>query len=294
MRIRAPLTAILTVSLVALVVPSGPTRPAAAAVARPASGTPVAPAAAPKISAKAAYLVDATTGTELYAKNADRRLPVASLAKVMTAYVVRLEGSLDDVITITRADVRHATGNGASHAGLRAGDRLTTRDLLYALMLPSAADAAHALARRYGPGRARFVAKMNETARALGLDRTYYTNADGLPKPDLGGRSTAREQTHMAMVALADPVLREIAATTRHSVPKTAGHRAYTWRNSNALLTRMPGAFGLKTGFTRAAGFCLSFAAAKGPHTLFGTVLGETSEAGRLRSVTRLLDIVKT
>jgi D-alanyl-D-alanine carboxypeptidase len=289
MRIRPLLTAILTAAAVAcsaLLLPPGGA--AAAATAPPAR------AAAPKVTAKAAYLVDVTTGTELFAKNADRRMPIASLTKVMTAYVVREEGSLDDVITITRQDVRHATRNGASHAGLRAGERLTTKDLLYALMLPSAADAAHALARRYGPGVENFVAKMNEAARELGLERTYYTNPDGLPKPDLGGRSTAREQTRLAMLALADPVIGEIAATTRHSIPKTADHRAHTWQNTNKLLTKEPGAFGLKTGFTRAAGYCLSFAAVKSGYTLFGTVLGETSEARRLRSASNLLGIVET
>ncbi len=303
MRIRAFLTAILTTSLSAIILPLGLAQPASASAppaptglsgaSAPAVRAPVLAPSAPKITAKAAYLVDLTTGTELYAKNADRRMPVASLAKVMTAYVVRREGSLDDVITITRQDVRHAVNNGASHAGLRAGERLTTRDLLYALMLPSAADAANALARRYGPGTAGFVAKMNDAARDLGLERTRYTNVDGLPRPDLGGRSTAREQTRLAMVVLADPVIGEIAATTRHRLPKTDGHRAHVWQNSNKLLAQEPGAFGLKTGFTRAAGFCLSFAAAKGGHTLFGTVLGDTGDAARLRSATRLLDIVQ-
>jgi len=301
------------VLLAALLLPPGAVRAAAAATAPdpapnttsgtvPPDASPEAASttaagalpAAPAITAKAAYLVDATTGTELFAKNADRPLPVASLAKVMTAIVVREEGSLDDVITITKGDVRHAVRNGASRAGLRAGERFTTRELLYALMLPSAADAAHALARRYGPGVPNFVAKMNRAAEDLGLERTYYTNPDGLPRPDLGGRSTAREQTRLAMIALSDPVLNEIASTARHSLPKTAGHRAYTWRNSNKLLTRAEGVFGLKTGFTRAAGFCLSFAAVRDGRFLFGTVLGEATEANRLRSATRLLDLAQT
>jgi D-alanyl-D-alanine carboxypeptidase (penicillin-binding protein 5/6) len=303
MRIRGLPTAILTTSLVALVLPLGLARPAGAATPAPAaaappgthaSAAPVRAPATPKITAKYAYLVDLTTGTELFAKNADRKVPVASLAKVMTAYVVLEEGSLDDVIEITAQDVRHAVSNGASHAGLRAGERLTTRDLLYALMLPSAADAASALARRYGPGKARFVAKMNDAARRLGLARTHYTNPDGLPKPALGGHSTAREQTRLAVIALSEPVLAEIAATARHTVPKTADHRAHVWVNSNKLLTRVPGTFGLKTGFTRAAGFCLSFAADKGGHTLFGTVLGDVGDAARTRSATRLLNMIET
>jgi D-alanyl-D-alanine carboxypeptidase (penicillin-binding protein 5/6) len=260
----------------------------------PEAGEEAAPAAAPKITAKAAYLVDASAGTELYAKNPDRRLPVASLTKVMTALVVLEEGSPDDMIKITKGDVRHAVRNGASRAGLRAGERFTAKELLYALMLPSGADAARALARRYGPGVPNFVAKMNRLAEDLGLERTHYTNPDGLPSPDLGGRSTAREQTRLAMIALSDPVLYEIASTARHSLPKTTTHRAYTWHNSNPLLTRVPGAFGLKTGFTRSAGYCLSFAAEQDGRFLFGTVLGEATAANRLRSVTRLLDLART
>ncbi|WP_169809076.1 D-alanyl-D-alanine carboxypeptidase family protein, partial [Microtetraspora fusca] len=145
---------------------------------------------APQVTARAAYLVDTTADQVAFAKRDTRRLPVASLTKVMTAYVVRHEASLDDVITITAADVKHAVANGATSGGLRAGERLTVRELLYALMLPSGADASHALAERYGPGTRRFVAKMNAAAAKLGLADTRYVNPDGLPAK--GAYSTAR------------------------------------------------------------------------------------------------------
>lgn len=244
-------------------------------------------AAAITVTARAAYLADLTTGETIYKKRPDRRLPIASLTKVMTAYVVRHEGGLDDVITITRRDVRHG-GNGASNGGLKAGERFTVRDLLYALMLPSAADAAVALARTYGPGRAAFVDKMNAAARRLGLTRTHYVNPDGMPSPP-GGYSTARDQTALAQVVLHDPVIRVIAHTQRHHVGRTGSHRAHTWRTTNKLLAAQPGALGLKTGYTRAAGFCLMFAADTGGHLLVGTILGETSDSRRLRTATHLL-----
>jgi D-alanyl-D-alanine carboxypeptidase (penicillin-binding protein 5/6) len=244
-------------------------------------------AAAIKVTARAAYLTDLTTGETIFQKRPDHRLPIASLTKVMTAYVARHEGGLDDVIMITRRDVRHG-GNGASNGGLKAGERFTARDLLYALMLPSAADAAAALARTYGPGRAAFVAKMNAAARRLGLTRTHYVKPDGMPSPP-GGYSTARDQTALARVVLHDPVIRVIAHTRRHSVGRTGSHRAHTWSNTNKLLAAQPGALGLKTGYTRAAGFCLMFAADTDGHLLVGTILGETDAHRRLHTATRLL-----
>ncbi|MCC5580823.1 D-alanyl-D-alanine carboxypeptidase [Microtetraspora sp. AC03309] len=240
----------------------------------------------PAVTARSAYLVDATAGTVPFAKRDTRRVPVASLTKVMTAYVVRQEASLDDVITIKAADVRHATANGATSGNLRAGERLTVRDLLYALMLPSGADASHALAERYGPGTGRFVVKMNAAAKRLGLGNTRYANPDGLPAK--GGYSTARDQVALAKIALDDPVIAVIAKARKHAVTASKLHRAHVWRNTNTLLGY--GAIGLKTGYTQAAGFCLTFAAVRNDHTFVGVILGETSEASRLATARKLLD----
>ncbi|RBQ17576.1 D-alanyl-D-alanine carboxypeptidase [Spongiactinospora rosea] len=245
---------------------------------------------APAVAARAAYVIDASTGTALYEKQADRRMPVASLAKVMTAYVVLKEAGLSDVVTITAADVRHAVVNGATSAGLRKGERLTVRDLLYGAMLPSGADATHALARRYGPGDDAFVAKMNSAARSLGLADTRYTNPDGLPSPGGGGLSTAEDQVRLAETVLRDPVFRQISSTKRHVVPRTAVHGAHTFRNTNKLLGEGTGVLGVKTGYTRAAGYCLLFAAERDDRLLIGVVLGDPQSARRFRTAGRLLD----
>ncbi|MGC5015369.1 D-alanyl-D-alanine carboxypeptidase family protein [Streptosporangium sp. DT93] len=244
---------------------------------------------APVVPGRAAYLYDPVTGTIHLSKGAARRMPVASLTKIMTTYVVLRTARLDDVVTIQAADVRYAKTNGATHASLRAGERLTVRDLLYAVMLPSGADASHALARVYGPGDARFVARMNVTARSMGLADTLYTNPDGLPKP-APGHSTALDQAKLADIALRDPVLRTIASTGRHVVTKSRLHRAHTWTNSNKLLGKVPGTIGLKTGYTRAAGYCLSFAADTGGRRLVGVILGETNADRRFSSAKRLLE----
>ncbi|GII78456.1 hypothetical protein Sru01_34380 [Sphaerisporangium rufum] len=257
--------------------------------AAPAHAAPAHAVPAPKVTATEAYLVDATGGTVLYARRETRRAPVASLTKIMTAYVVRRSAGLDDVVTISAADVRHAASGGAMRAGLRAGERLTVRDLLHALLLPSGADAAAALARRYGPGVKRFVARMNTTAAALGMRDTRYTNPDGMPSPGGGGRSTARDQVALAQQALRDPALAQIVRTERYAMTRTAAHRAHVWRNSNRLV---PGeAVGLKTGYTRAAGFCLLFAAVHAGRTYIGALLGERTDAARYRTARTLLTL---
>ncbi|GAA1259441.1 hypothetical protein GCM10009677_08060 [Sphaerisporangium rubeum] len=240
-----------------------------------------------KVSAAEVYLVDATEGTVRFAKRETRRVPVASLAKVMTAYVVRKTAPLSDVVTVSASDVRHAVAGGATRAGLRAGERLTVRDLLYGMMLPSGADASQALARTYGPGVRRFVARMNAAARSLGMRDTWYVNADGLPRPG-GDHSTARDQVLLAQAALRDPVIAQVAGTARYAVPKSKAHRSHVWRNTNELV---PGeAFGVKTGYTKAAGHCLMFAAERDGHVLVGVLLGDTGEKARFRTARRLLD----
>ncbi|GGO15532.1 D-alanyl-D-alanine carboxypeptidase family protein [Microbispora bryophytorum] len=261
----------------------------AALVTAGTAAVPAQAAQAPSVTAREAYLVDTTQGTVQFAKRETRRVPIASLTKVMTAYVVRRQASLNDVVTVTAADIRHATAGGATTAGLRAGERLTVRDLLYGLLLPSGADAAHALAERYGPGTAKFVARMNAAARALGLRDTRYANPDGLPSK---AYSTARDQATLAVAALRDPVIASVAKTPKRVVGKSAVHRAHVWRNTNDLLD--DGAVGLKTGFTSQAGYCLSFAAVQDGHTYVGVVLGERSEKARLASARKLLDWAET
>ncbi|GLW98456.1 D-alanyl-D-alanine carboxypeptidase family protein [Microtetraspora sp. NBRC 16547] len=248
---------------------------------------------APAVYGRAAYLIDATTGKVQLSKQASKRMPVASLTKVMTAFVVLKEAKLTDTVTITSADVEHADDNGATSADLRPGDKVAVKDLLYGLMLPSGADAAHALARTYGPGLDGFVAKMNATAHRLGLKDTRYVNADGLPMSGGDGYSTARDQARLAEVALRDATFTAVTSSRRHHVPSTADHRSYTWINTNKMLDT-PGALGVKTGFTQAAGFCLTFAADRDGHRLVGVILGESVSNRRFETAANLLDWART
>ncbi|WP_230880068.1 D-alanyl-D-alanine carboxypeptidase family protein [Planomonospora sp. ID67723] len=270
--------------------PAGPAGLGTAPAPAPAGRTaPATHREAPAVHARAGFLVDVTTGTVHFDKRSTARMPVASLTKIMTAYVVRREARLGDVVRITSGDVRHARRNDATDASLRAGERLTVRDLLYGAMLPSGADATHALARVYGPGQRRFVAKMNAAARSLGLADTVYTNADGLPRPR-GGYSTAADQAKLTEIALRDPVMRIIVSTGKHVLRRTHAHRAHTWANTNELIGEVPDALGVKTGYTRAAGYCLSFAADRAGHRLIGVLLGEPRSQRRFRTAERLLD----
>ncbi|MEU6711576.1 serine hydrolase [Nonomuraea sp. NPDC046802] len=260
----------------------------AAMTAAAGTAQPAVAADAPAVKAATAYVVD-SSGTVHFGKRETKRVPVASLVKVMTAYVVLREAKPGDTIEITATDVKYAARGGAATAGLRKGERFTVRDLLYALMLPSGADAANALARHYGPGKTAFIAKMNRTADSLGLDDTRYTNADGMPTPAGGGYSTAVDQVKLAGRALANDTFAAVVGTKTHKVGKTSVHKAHTWRNSNKLLSRAEGVLGVKTGYTNAAGHCLLFAGERSGKQIVGVLLHDQNER-RFSTAERLLD----
>ncbi|SIQ98142.1 D-alanyl-D-alanine carboxypeptidase (penicillin-binding protein 5/6) [Microbispora rosea] len=274
----------LGVSMAAFALATGVGAPVVASPALASPGLAQAPSA-PQVHGRAVYLWDATTGQDLLDKNAGKRLPVASLTKIMTAYVVLRDAKLDDEVTVKREDLEYAWDNDGTTADLEPGDTLPVRELLYALLLPSGADAAHALARVYGPGVPGFVDKMNATARQLGLKDTLYVNADGLPTSRGDGYSTARDQARLAEIALRNPVFKKVTSTSEHS---TEDGR-YDWYNTNHMLG-LPGAIGVKTGSTNAAGFCLAFAADRGGHRLIGIILGENVANRRWDTAETLLD----
>ncbi|GAA3707652.1 serine hydrolase [Nonomuraea antimicrobica] len=268
--------------------------PAAAAVVTGAPSVPAHPALTglaadtPSVYGRAAYLLDASSGKVLFDKAGTERMPIASLTKTMTAYVVLKNAKPTDVVRIKAEDVAYAENGGGTTADLSAGDRITVGELLYGLMLPSGADAAHALARTYGPGVQGFVAKMNATARELGMNNTRYVNADGLPTRAGDGYSTARDQAVLGAQALRVPLIKEVAGTRRHGLDATEEHGSYVWRNTNRLLGS-PGAVGLKTGFTQAAGYCLAFAGESGGRLLVGVILDESASSRRFSTAESLL-----
>jgi D-alanyl-D-alanine carboxypeptidase (penicillin-binding protein 5/6) len=200
--------------------------------------------------AAAAYLV-AVDGRELWSRQADRPRPPASLTKIMTALVV-LEGAwAPDALATVSARAARATG---TRLGLKAGERLRAGDLLTATLVASANDACLALAEHAAGGEAAFVARMNARAAAMGLRATHFENACGHDAP--GQRASARDLLALTRAALVHAEVRRLAALESGTIRTEAG-RDLPLRTTNALLGRLDGARGVKTGYTPAAGRCV-------------------------------------
>jgi D-alanyl-D-alanine carboxypeptidase (penicillin-binding protein 5/6) len=253
----------------------------AAATATPAAQTlPAGPqltvVGTPRgVKAKAGILADAVTGQVLWAKQANTERPIASITKVMTALLVIQAGSLDRKIKIQKASQEYVAKWGANAAGLVPGQVFTTDQLLHALLLVSAADAAYTLANVYGPGLPAFVAKMNAEAASLGLAHTHFTSPDGLPYPtETATFSTPVELLKLGELAMTYPEFRSIVRLKFFQLKKAPGHGTYWWGSTNELIGYYPGAVGIKTGYTDTAGHTLLFEAVRGGRTLIGCVLG--------------------
>ncbi len=252
------------------------------------TATPTPPPA-PGIQAVAGMLVDPNTGAVLFTQNANQELPMASTTKIMTVLLALKYGHLDQVVRVGADAVAEGSGD-ASRMGLRQGERLTLRDLLYGMLLPSGDDAAVAVADAIGGNVPHFVEMMNAQAQFLGLKHTHYANPDGL---DAAGHYTSvSDLITLTEYALTLRVFASMVATYQYTIPATSQHKAYDLINTNELLgpNGYPGAEGVKTGTTGNAGDCLVFAAANTNTDLLGVVLGAPSDAARFRDARLLLD----
>jgi len=248
---------------------------AAAPAARADVTASSASAAGPSgVGAWSAAVENEATGKLLWSRGLNTERPMASITKVMTAFVVIKAGHLDRKITVPYAVIGYVRAHYASSAGLRPGDKLTARQLLYALLLPSGADAAYTLAKAYGPGLSAFVARMNATARLLGLKRTHFSNFDGLPYPtSYSTYSTPANLLVLGRAAMRLPAFASVVDQLVYRLAAGSGHHAYRWLNLNPLIGRYPGAIGIKPGYTRAAGQCLLFEATRHGHSVIGVAL---------------------
>ncbi len=233
-----------------------------------------AAAAAPAVNVSGGELVNVSTGALLWSKAASTERPMGSITKVMTALLVLRAGDLSRKIKVTKAAVRYVSKRQASSAGLIAGDVVTARQLLAAMLIQSGCDAAYLLATAYGPGRTAFIAKMNAAAKAMGMTSTHFTSFDGMPYPtEHSTYSTPADLVRLGEQAMRWRVFREIVSQKVHDLPAAAGHHSYVWHQTNALIGSYRGALGIKTGETDAAGDCLLFEARRGDVTLIGVVL---------------------
>src|ERR1700683_3136909 len=225
--------------------------------------------APPSLSLRGGELIDATAGTVLWGKDDTVGRPMGSITKVMTALLVLRAGDLGRQIKVTKAAIRYVHKDGASSAGLIAGDYLTARQLLEAMLLPSGCDAAYLLATAYGPGRTTFVAKMNAMAQSLGMTATHFSWFDGMPYPaETSTYSSPADLIRLGERAMRNSVFRSIVAQKKYRLAATHLHHSYLWHTTDMLIGSYRGAIGIKTGDTKAAGNCLLFEAPPGGATL--------------------------
>jgi D-alanyl-D-alanine carboxypeptidase (penicillin-binding protein 5/6) len=254
---------------------------------RLASLEPASPAAAlEEVAAASAVLMDAETGAVLFARNHVELRPPASTTKIMTALLILEEGRLDDTVVVTDRAAR----TGGAGLGLRRGQRVSVRDLLWGVLLRSANDAAVAAAEHVAGTHDRFVAWMNAKAGSLGMERTNFANPHGLD--DRGHFSTAYDLAVLARHALRNPTFAHMVRTREAWLTVRSGRQGRTvrrrlLRSHNRLLGQFAGADGVKTGFTGRAGRCLVASATRGDHQLIAVLL---DDADRWSTAATLLE----
>lgn len=232
--------------------------PKPAAKPEPSPPPPLRPGELP-LSARGAIVIDAFSGRPLYEKNADVQEFPASTTKIMTALLVIEEGNLDNEIEVTEEDSKV----GESGLDIKPGERFTRRQALFGLMLKSANDVAHALARDNAGSVEAFAVKMTTRARELGANSTNFMNPHGLHHGQ--HFTTPRDLALIGRAAMQQPFFRQIVGTMKHPWVRELAIRDLF--NSNKLLARFPGATGVKTGYTNPA-----------QHTFVGAAMRDTRE----------------
>jgi len=237
----------------------------------------------PKVRCAAAMVVDNKAGEIVYARNAHEPRPIASLTKLLTALVfLESDADLNSEVEITAEDA-----NGSSRSHLRPGERYTLDDLLHAALMASDNRAARALSRSAGMPQAKFIARMNDRARALGMNSTHVVEPTGLSTENV---STAYDCAILVNAALRNHLIAQITATPKYTICPRNRHHTRELANTNRLLHSDLRFVGAKTGFIGAAGFCIA-ARALSPDgdDVTAIVLGARSSGQRFRSLANAL-----
>lgn len=210
--------------------------------------------AASKLYARAAVLMDADSGRVLYEKDGHVHMPNASTTKIMTCILVIESNRLEETATASS----YAASRPKVRLGVSEGEQFVVRDLLYSLMLESHNDSAVILAEHIGGSVEGFAAMMNEKAKELGCEDTYFITPNGLDAKDENGvhGTTARDLALILSYCLKNETFLEITRTANYSFSDVAGRHKYSCTNHNAFLGMMDGALTGKTGFTGNAGYC--------------------------------------
>ncbi len=232
------------------------------------------------LSATSAISYDLTTEKVLFTKSPTKRLPMASLTKIMTAIV-----ALEHPVTDDKYLVRDRDLVGEDSMGLDAGEILSKEELLYGLMLHSGNDAAEVFADNFSGGRVAFTHAMNEKAVALGLKDTHFTNPTGL-EGDGDQYTTAGDLLVMTRYALQNfPLFAKVSATFDYSIPRTSTHKEYDLENETNLISSYPGVKGVKTGYTPEAGLCLVTYLDYGGHQIIAVLLNSENRRQEMKDV---------
>nr|WP_245595993.1 D-alanyl-D-alanine carboxypeptidase family protein [Paenibacillus taiwanensis] len=230
------------------------------------------PVAKPDTNARAAALIDVTTGRILHSENGDKELPMASTTKVMTAIVAIEAGKLQAKVKTSK----RAYAKEGSSIYLRLGEEMSLHHMLYGLMLRSGNDAATAIAEHVGGSEEGFVYLMNQKAEELGLEHTQFRNPHGLDEP--GHYTTANDLARLSAYALQNATFREIVKTKVKVAPNPNDQWDYKWANKNKMLRLYEGADGVKTGYTKQALRCLVSSATRNGQQLAAVTLNDGSD----------------
>ena len=237
----------------------------------------------PNTNSRSCVVIDRNTNTILYGKNEKEKRKMASTTKIMTAIVIIESYNLDETIEISKK----AAGTGGSRLGLKSGDKITIRDLLYGLMLRSGNDAAVALA-EYASGDIKEFAKlMNKKAIELNLVNTHFETPHGLDSDE--HYTTAYELALLSNYALNNKIFAQIVGTKEYTI--TINGYPKQLSNTNELLGNLNGVYGIKTGFTNGANRCLVTACKRNNMDIICVVLGADTKKFRTQDSLSLIHI---
>lgn len=236
----------------------------------------------PKINSRSAVVIDRKSKNIIYGKNENVKKAMASTTKIMTAMVVIQNTNLNNIVEISKK----AAGTGGSRLGLKAGDKITVKDLLYGLLLRSGNDCAVALAEYVAGSVSEFSNLMNQNAQMLGLNNTHFVTPHGLDEEE--HYTTAYELAILADYALNNEVFAQIVNTKSYTI--NINKNSKTLNNTNELLGNLNGVYGVKTGFTNGAGRCLVTSIKRGNLDIICVVLGADTKKDRTRDSAKLIE----
>lgn len=234
------------------------------------------------LNSRSCVVIDRLSKNILYGKNETNQVKMASTTKIMTAIVVLENSSLDENVEVSQK----AANTGGSRLGLKTGDKITIRDLLYGLMLRSGNDTAVCLAETVAGSIEEFASIMNAKAQELGLSNTHFESPHGLDSDE--HYTTAYELALLSDYALKNPTFLNIVGTKNYTVTINGYPKVIS--NTNELLGNLNGVYGIKTGFTNGANRCLVTACKRGDMDIICVVLGADTKSFRTKDSIKLIE----